>query len=163
MKLMILHYNRNMKSKTIVLMMAVLAMLPGCGALKQAAAPVQSSHATAPPRPMVAKSTLLLKEANRLAEKVRNGEMTRLEAADQLNLVRLRLVGANRIDDSTFSTYRFLVLHREDGSMTQEESHSRMEMKLREWQQRWPQLARRPADPAFTNFLMQLYGMPPLK
>lgn len=152
-----------MKSKTIVLILAISVMLGGCGTLKQLAAPVQNGRGSSASAVGVSKSNQILKEANRLALRVKTGELTRLEAADQLNVTRLRLVGANRVDDSTFATYRYLVMRRGEGTITQEESQSRMEMKLREWQRRWPLLSKRPADPAFTNFLMQLYDMPPLK
>jgi hypothetical protein len=160
---MILHYNPKMKSKTIAVIALATLMLVGCGTLKQGAAFIQNGHGSAVPASGMSKSNQLLKEANRLAEQVKQGQLSRLQAADELNILRLRLVGANRVDDSTFATYRFLVLKREAGTMSQEESHSRMEMKLRDWQRRWPALSKRPADPAFTNFLMQLYSMPALK
>lgn len=152
-----------MKSKIIFLPVLLSVWLAGCASWQQPAAPVRSGRGTVTSSSTQDASTKILAEANRLAERVRRNELSRLEAADQLNIMRLRLVGANMVDDSTFSTYRLLVLRREEGVISQEESQSRMEMKLREWQRRWPRLARRPANPAFTNFLMQLYGMPLLK
>ena len=142
------------------------AALTACGALKQPAAVVESgqppttNRSRAPVR--VDKVNLLLREANRLADRVQTGELTRVAAADQLNAYRLRLVGANRVDDSTFATYRYLAHERDAGTMTQEETHAHMEIKLRDWQRLWPSLKKRPADPAFTNFLLRLYNMPPL-
>jgi len=103
---------------------------------------------------------MIFHEANRLAVLVEKGELTRVEAADELNGYRLRIVGSNRVDDATFATYRYLATMRDDGKMTAEESHARMERKLLEWQRRWPKLSSRPVDPAFTNFLMQLYDLP---
>jgi hypothetical protein len=154
------------------LLFVVLAtlLLSGCGAMKQPAAQVVPGPRNAPTamRPpanapaRVDKVNLLLIEANRLAGKVQADELTRTQAADQLNVFRLRLVGDNRVDDSTFSTYRYLAVQRDAGAMTQEEALSRMEMKLRDWRRIWPQLTKRPVDPAFTNFLMRLYDMPPL-
>lgn len=143
--------------RTLILLCLCVSTLSACGALRQGAAPVQSGRAaaTAPSR-----AGLVFGEANRLAGLVEQGQLTRVQAADALNDYRLRVVGGNRVDDSTFATYRYLAGMRDSGRMSAEETHSRMELKLREWQRRWPRLANRPADPAFTNFLMQLYGMP---
>ena len=105
---------------------------------------------------------MIFREANRLAVLVEKGELTRVEAADELNGYRLRIVGSNRVDDSTFATYRYLATMRDGGKMSAEDTHARMERKLLEWQRRWPKLSSRPADPAFTNFLMQLYDLPQL-
>jgi hypothetical protein len=147
-----------MKSK--IPMVLALMLLSGCGTMKQWPAPVESAHGSVAPRPD--KTRILFDEANQLADQVKNGELTRLQAADRLNQLRLRLVGPNKVDDATFATYRYLAAQRDAGAITSQASQSRMEMTLRDWQQRWPLLARHPADPAFTNFLLQLYGLPQL-
>jgi len=108
-------------------------------------------------------SAAILGEANRLATLVREGEMTRIEAADQLNRYRLARVGHNFVDDNTYATYRSLTVAREKNQITQDEFQSRMLDRLQEWQLRWPKLTQRPANPAFTNFLMDVYNYQQLK
>lgn len=147
-----------MRPLFVPLLLAML--LAGCSVFHQAAAPVGRGGAATAPTPAAYHAGLIFNEAHRLAGRVEQGELTRLQAADALNQYRLRLVGANRVDDSTFATYRHLAQKRDQGLMSAEESHARMEARLRDWQRRWPRLPRRPADPAFTNFLMQLYDLP---
>ncbi|TDR82233.1 hypothetical protein [Paludibacterium purpuratum] len=152
-----------MKSPTILLLFSL--SLAACGSFKQPPSPVQSGRGAAAraAAPQPARAGMIFREANRLADEVGQGRLTRVEAADQLNIYRLRVVGANRVDDSTFATYRYLAVQRDNNGMSAEESHSRMEMKLRDWQRKWPTLRNRPTDPAFTNFLMQLFDLPPLE
>ncbi|WP_293813736.1 hypothetical protein [uncultured Aquitalea sp.] len=104
----------------------------------------------------------LVREATRLAGKVKAGELSRTAAADQLNLTRLKLVGPNLVDDNTFAMYRYLAVERDAGRLTQEESQARMEMRLREWMRRWPRMNPRPPEPVFTDFLLKVYGLPAL-
>ncbi|WP_242673557.1 hypothetical protein [Aquitalea sp. USM4] len=149
------------------LQLAVLSLsLSACSLLQQPAAPQNGGiHPARPPvttSPADSKVDLLLKEANRLADKVKNGGMTRVAAADQLNAYRLRLVGANQVDDNCFAMYRYLAVQRDAGQLSQEESQSRMEMRLREWLRRWPKMQPKPPQPVFTNFLLKLYGLPAL-
>ncbi len=159
---MILYYTPGMRALTTLLLFSLL--LSACGSLKQSAAPVQSGGRSATVRGSAlqppSRTPLIFREANRLAGEVEQGHLTRLEAADELNTFRVRVAGSNRIDDSTFATYRYLAAQRDSGRMTAEESHSRMEMKLRDWQRLWPGMRNRPVDPAFTNFLMQLFNLP---
>ncbi|NWK76789.1 hypothetical protein HWX34_02425 [Aquitalea sp. LB_tupeE] len=152
--------------KTLLQLAVLSFLLSACSLLQQPAAPQNAgSHS---PRPAVtaspadSKVDLLLKEANRLADKVKTGSMSRVAAADQLNVYRLRLVGANQVDDNCFAMYRYLAVQRDAGQMTQEESQSRMEMRLREWLRRWPKMQPKPPQPVFTNFLLKLYGLPAL-
>lgn len=148
-----------MRSLFVPLLLA--ASLAGCSVFQQAAAPVnQAGAGPAAPAPAAYHAGLIFNEAHRLADRVARGELTRLQAADALNQYRLRLVGANRVDDSTFAAYRHLVQQRDQGLLSAEDSQARMAARLQFWQRRWPRLPRRPADPAFTNFLMQLYGLP---
>lgn len=149
------------------LQLAVLSLsLSACSLLQQPAASQNGGiHHARPPvttSPADSKVDLLLKEANRLADKVKNGGMTRVAAADQLNVYRLRLVGANPVDDNCFAMYRYLAVQRDAGQLSQEESQSRMEMRLREWLRRWPKMQPKPPQPVFTNFLLKLYGLPAL-
>jgi len=139
--------------------MLALGGLGGCAGLQSALFPASERTAVSAKQD---RASQILIEANRLADRVKNGELTRLQAADQLNLVRLRLVGANQVDDSTFASYRYLAKQRDLGLLTQEQSHAKLETRLRDWQQRWPRMSKRPADPAFTNFLLRLYDLPPL-
>jgi hypothetical protein len=152
-----------MKSLTPLLLVSLL--LTACGSFKQPPSPIQSGHGgiTRASAPQASRSGLIFREANRLAGEVEAGRMSRVEAADALNDYRLRVVGSNRVDDSTFATYRYLAVERDSNGMSAEESHARMEMRLREWQRKWGDMRNRPADPAFTNFLMQLFDLPPLQ
>ena len=143
--------------------------LSACSALQQLGVPI-SSHPDANPaksRPpgtpaVNGKTDALLREANRLADKVKSGELTRLAAADQLGAFRLKVVGANPVDDNTFAMYRYLTVEREAGRIDQDTFRAKMDERLREWMRRWPKLNPKPAEPAFTNFLLKLYGLPPL-
>lgn len=140
-------------------------MLSACSLLQQPAAPQTGGRPVHPPvaQPVPdSKVDLLFKEANRLASKVKSGELNRVAAADQLNVYRLRLIGANLVDDNSFAMYRYLAVERDAGRLTQEESQARMEMRLREWMRRWPKLQPKPPVPVFTNFLLKLYGLPAL-
>ncbi|PXX44655.1 MULTISPECIES: hypothetical protein [Aquitalea] len=140
-------------------------VLSACSLLQQPAAPQTGVR---PARPVQAqpqpdsKQDLLFREASRLAGKVKSGELSRVAAADQLNVYRLRLIGANLVDDNSFAMYRYLAVERDAGRLTQEESQARMEMRLREWLRRWPKLQPKPPAPVFTNFLLKLYGLPAL-
>lgn len=140
-------------------------LLSACSLLQQPAAPQNtvrpSRPALTPPAPE-SKLEQLLKEANRLAGKVKSGELSRTAAADQLNAYRLRLIGANQVDDNNFAMYRYLAVEHDAGRLTQEEAQTQMEMRLREWLRRWPKLQAKPPQPVFTNFLLKLYGLPAL-
>ncbi|BBF84154.1 hypothetical protein DLM_0490 [Aquitalea magnusonii] len=140
-------------------------LLSACSLLQQAPAPQSSARPARPPlAPAVPDSKVeqLLREANRLAGKVKSGELNRVAAADQLNSYRLRLIGANPVDDNNFAMYRYLAVERDAGRLSQEESQARMEMRLREWLRRWPKMQPKPSQPVFTNFLLKLYGLPAL-
>lgn len=154
--------------KPLFLWAAMALSLSACSALQQLGAPI-SSHPSSPakgrqqtaPAP-TAKSDALLREANRLADKVKSGELTRLAAADQLGAFRLKAVGSNPVDDNTFAMYRYLTVEREAGRIDQDTFRAKMDERLREWMRRWPKMNPKPADPAFTNFLLKLYGLPAL-
>lgn len=147
---------------------SLLGSLTACSALQQLGVPIHSGSGASsrpaqsvPPR-AAAKVDLLLAEANRLADKVKSGELTRTAAADQLNAARLRIAGSNAVDNDNFAVYRQLTAERDAGRIDSDAFRARLEAHLREWMRRWPKYAPKPADPAFTNFLLKLYGLPPL-
>ncbi|AUH53511.1 hypothetical protein CXB49_03560 [Chromobacterium sp. ATCC 53434] len=145
--------------------LSLLGLLAGCSALKQLGVPVQSGSPSRPAQqaPRVAsKVDQLLAEANRLADRVKTGELTRTAAADQLNAARLRIAGSNPVDNDNFAVYRQLTVERDAGRLDSDAFRSRLELHLREWMRRWPRYSPKPADPAFSNFLLKLYGLPPL-
>ncbi len=144
---------------------SLLGSLTACSALQQLGAPVHSgTGASSRPAPSRAADRVdqLLAEANRLADQVKSGALTRTAAADQLGAARLRIAGANPVDNDNFAVYRQLTVEREAGRIDSDAFRSRLEQHLREWMRRWPKYSPKPADPAFTNFLLKLYGLPPL-
>ncbi|OHX18840.1 hypothetical protein BI343_00385 [Chromobacterium amazonense] len=151
--------------KRLIIGLTVLGGLSACGSLQQIAAPVHpgGGAASAPTaRPASSKVDQLLDEANRLADRVKSGELTRTAAADQLGAARLRIAGANAVDNDNFAVYRQLTVEREAGRIDSDAFRARLEAHLREWMRRWPKYTPKPADPAFSNFLLKLYGLPPL-
>ncbi|GGY05178.1 hypothetical protein [Paludibacterium paludis] len=108
------------------------------------------------------KVDLLLREANRLAGLVKTGEIGRVEAADRLNAYRLKIAGSNAIDDASFARYRRITVEREAGRLDQNEAQARMESYLRDTLRKYPRLPGKGAEPAFTDFLLKVYSLPPL-
>ncbi|POA98708.1 hypothetical protein C2134_10765 [Chromobacterium sinusclupearum] len=151
--------------KRLIIGLTVLGGLTACGSLQQIAAPVHpggGAASTPTVRPASSKVDQLLDEANRLADRVKSGELTRTAAADQLGAARLRIAGANAVDNDNFAIYRQLTVEREAGRIDSDAFRARLEAHLREWMRRWPKYTPKPADPAFSNFLLKLYGLPPL-
>ncbi|WP_233163840.1 hypothetical protein [Chromobacterium sp. ASV23] len=151
--------------KRLIIGLTVLGGLTACGSLQQIAAPVHpggGAASTSTVRPASSKVDQLLDEANRLADRVKSGELTRTAAADQLGAARLRIAGANAVDNDNFAIYRQLTVEREAGRIDSDAFRARLEAHLREWMRRWPKYTPKPADPAFSNFLLKLYGLPPL-
>ena len=139
-------------------------LLSGCSSFHQPGSLVPGGASSSPAVQQEQTSARqIFDEANRLAGLVQQGQLTKTAAANQLDTYRLALVGPNRVDDATFATYRYLAKMRDANKMTSEEAHARMEMKLREWQGLWAGMQHRPANPAFTNFLMQLFKLPMLQ
>lgn len=101
-------------------------------------------------------------EASRLGIQVQNGTLTKVQAAQLLNRFRLNLVGRNTIDDSVYEVYQQAAVDSQRGSITPAQSRAYVENALKGWQQRWPNMANRPDNPAFTNFLLEYMGMTPL-
>ncbi|OAM27892.1 MULTISPECIES: prokaryotic membrane lipolipid attachment site family protein [Eikenella] len=102
-------------------------------------------------------------EATRLGYEVNRGRMTKTQAAQQLNRFRINLVGRNSVDDSMYEIYLRSAVQSQQGRITPDQSKIFVRNALQGWQQRWPNMQNRPANPAFTNFLMEVMNMQPLK
>lgn len=102
-------------------------------------------------------------EANRLAGQVALGELTKVQAAQQLNRFRIQLVGRNEVDDNVYNVYLRSAVDSQRGAITSAQSKQQIEDALKGWQQRWENMSNRPSNPAFTNFLMELMRLLPLQ
>lgn len=101
----------------------------------------------------------LFDTASTLADEVKAGRLTRIEAVDRLNAQRLALVGSNSIDDDVFKTYRHLTVALQSGTITQSVLRDRLKAKLEQARSRYEAMLpwQRPT-PVFTNLLLQIYG-----
>jgi hypothetical protein len=105
----------------------------------------------------------LRQEAEYLAGLVKKNKITKVQAADRLNIKRIELVGKNAYDDEVFAYYRHLAEERDHKRIDQSEAQSLMRKKLAEVRAHYRQDTGKPGKaPVFTNFLMELYGLPPL-
>ena len=102
-------------------------------------------------------------EANRLGDQVRAGKLTKVQAAQYLNRLRISLVGNNIVDDSVYEVYQRAAVDSQRGTINSEQSKVYVKNALRGWQQRWPHMKNKPNNPAFTNFLLEFMGMQPLQ
>lgn len=102
-------------------------------------------------------------EATRLSYQVSQGKMTKVQAAQYLNRYRIQLVGRNTIDDSMYDIYLRSAIDSQRGEISTEQSKLYIQNALRGWQQRWKSMGKKPNNPAFTNFLMEVMNMTPLK
>ena len=102
-------------------------------------------------------------EATRLSYQVSIGKMTKVQAAQYLNNFRKRLVGRNAVDDSMYEIYLRSAVDSQRGEINTEQSKLYIQNALRGWQQRWKNMDAKPNNPAFTNFLMEVMKMQPLK
>lgn len=102
-------------------------------------------------------------EATRLSYQVSQGKMTKVQAAQYLNKFRIQLVGRNSVDDSMYEVYLRSAVDSQRGEITTEQSKLYIQNALKGWQQRWKNMGNKPANPAFTNFLMEVMNMQPLK
>lgn len=127
-----------------LLCLAACASLPDLGGGSQAAA------------------DKLMREAQQLAPRVSKGELTRVQVADRLDALRQQQVGRNAVDDDVFRIYRRIAQQRDAGQIDSARAQKQMEDRLEMWQRRWPALQDKPANPAFTQFLLKLYSLPPL-
>lgn len=102
-------------------------------------------------------------EATRLSYQVSIGKMTKVQAAQYLNNFRKRLVGRNAVDDSMYEIYLRSAVDSQRGEINTEQSKLYIQNALRGWQQRWKNMDAKPNNPAFTNFLLEVMKMQPLK
>lgn len=135
--------------KRLLLMLSLL-WLAGCASLPELGG---GGHAAA---------DVLMREAQQLAPRVGKGELTRVQVADKLDALRQQQVGRNAVDDDVFRTYRRIAQQRDAGQIDSARAQKQMEDRLEMWQRRWPTLSDKPANPAFTQFLLKLYSLPPL-
>ena len=142
-----------------LLMAVLLAALAGCANLPQL---FPSSQSSSPARGNNAADALLA-EADRLADRVGKGELTRVQAAEKLGETRIKLVGRNLVDDDVYRLYYQIAQLRDAGKIDGDAARKQMEDRLRYWQRRWPGLQSKPANPAFTQFMFKVYNLPPLK
>ena len=98
-------------------------------------------------------------EATRLSYQVSEGKITKVQAAQYLNRFRTEQVGRNPVDDSMYEVYLRSAVDSQRGAITTEQSKLYIQNALRGWHQRWPNMKSKPANPAFTNFLMEVMGM----
>ncbi|XXQ68393.1 hypothetical protein ACKLNO_00505 [Neisseriaceae bacterium B1] len=102
-------------------------------------------------------------EAQRLGTQVSSGKITKVQAAQMLDRYRRNLVGRNSVDDSVYEVYQQAAVDSQRGAINASQSKAYVENALRGWQQRWPNMSNKPANPAFTNFLLEYMGMKPLQ
>ena len=130
--------------KTLVLM---IALLTGCATTL----PWQDNR-----------QDTLRQEAEYLAGLVKVKKITRVQAADRLNIKRVELVGRNPYDDEVFDYYRHLAEERDQKRLGPSESHSLMRKKLDEVRTRYHREPTPGKMPVFTNYMLSLYKLPPL-
>lgn len=145
--------------KKIILICIATLLIAGCPTKTP---PHQDSGAAQSIATYGADSQKILHEAERLGTLVSDGTLTRVQAAQALDTFRVNLVGHNSVDDATFSTYLRNTIDRQNGKISAQESVARMENNLKRLHLRWGNMKNKPANPAFTNFLMQVFKLPPL-
>jgi hypothetical protein len=104
---------------------------------------------------------VLRQEAGRLSELVAQKKITKVQAADRLNIKRMEVVGKNYYDDEVFAYYHHLAEERDGNRLSLAESESLMRKKLADVRTRYRQDPKR-KTPVFTNFVLSLYRMPTL-
>ncbi|MDO5686013.1 MAG: prokaryotic membrane lipolipid attachment site family protein [Neisseria sp.] len=103
-------------------------------------------------------------EAKRLSIEVGNGTMTKVQAAQYLDRYRIALVGHNPVDDNVYQVYLRSAVDSQAGKISAAQSKQLIQTALSVWHQSWPTMgANKPTNPAFTNFLMGVMGMPALQ
>lgn len=102
-------------------------------------------------------------EATRLSFQVSQGSITKVQAAQLLDQFRLAQVGHNMVDDDMFAIYLRSAVESQQGTIDTAQSKAYIQNALFGWQQRWPVMRSKPANPAFTNFLMEVMNMKPLQ
>lgn len=168
-----LDYNGGMKKYLIPL--SIAAVLSGCQSIyvptltEIPVNPINTVKTEAPAKGFRLASShwtdvaKISDEAARLGYQVGIGKMTKVQAAQYLNNFRKRLVGRNAVDDSMYEIYLRSAIDSQRGAINTEQSKLYIQNALRGWQQRWKNMDVKPNNPAFTNFLMEVMKMQPLK
>lgn len=150
-----------MKLKLILSALTILVILSGCAGLPfgQGPAATTTPNTTADTSlQREKKQQQLLAAADQIADRLREGELTRLQAADALNRQRLKIVGANPIDDEVFARYRELIAKVQAGRLSQTDLRQRLKQKLDSLNAQ-PWQTRQSTPPLFTHFLLKtIYG-----
>ncbi len=159
--------------KTQISVLVLVAALSGCSSVyvpKIVEVPIKptTSVQTPPASYRLAAShwsdvSKIRDEATRLSYQVSQGQITKAQAAQYLDRFRINLVGRNAVDDDMYQIYLRSAVDSQRGAITTEQSKLFIQNALRGWQQRWPNMQSKPANPAFTNFLMEVMDMQPLK
>ncbi|MFD1245758.1 prokaryotic membrane lipolipid attachment site family protein [Paralysiella testudinis] len=159
--------------KTQISVLVLVAALSGCSSVyvpKIVEVPVKptTSVQTPPAGYRLAAShwsdvSKIRDEATRLSYQVSQGQITKAQAAQYLDRFRINLVGRNAVDDDMYQIYLRSAVDSQRGAINTEQSKLFIQNALRGWQQRWPNMQSKPANPAFTNFLMEVMDMQPLK
>ncbi|MDF7676522.1 prokaryotic membrane lipolipid attachment site family protein [Neisseriaceae bacterium ESL0693] len=102
-------------------------------------------------------------EATRLSYQVANNSITKAQAAQLLDKFRIARVGHNPVDDEMYAIYLRSAVESQQGNIDTAQSKRYIQDALNGWQQRWPNMQNKPANPAFTNFLMEVMHMKPLQ
>ncbi|MBR7002392.1 MAG: prokaryotic membrane lipolipid attachment site family protein [Neisseriaceae bacterium] len=170
-----------MNAKKLFALLGVSLLLSACGTtitLPSAPTikkpqPVQSAPAPIEPEPQPQVFRLapnhwadvqdIRNEAVRLSREVGQGNITKVQAAQELNQFRLALVGSNVIDDNVYDVYLRGAVGSQSGQISSAQSKQLIQTALEVWQNSWPSMQNKPDNPAFTNFLMQTMGMTPLQ
>ena len=145
--------------KQIFMVVFILGALSACAVLPTL--PGTSGGVAVRPA-VVSPSQRLYEEAQALSARVAKGELSRVAVADQLGALRVQLVGRNAVDDDVFALYRQIAVRRDAGQIDGAKAQQLMQQRLQMWLERWPRLASKPAQPAFTSFMLKLYSLPAL-
>ena len=150
-----------MKLSSIGTLLAFLLILSGCAGLpfgQGALSTTTPNTTTDTPLQREQKQQQLLAAADQIADRLREGELTRLQAAEALNQQRLKIVGANPIDDEVFARYRELIAKVQAGRLSQTDLRQRLKQKLNSVNAQ-PWQTRQSTPPLFTHFLLKtIYG-----
>lgn len=103
--------------------------------------------------------TKIRNEFSRLSDLVRAGKLTKVQAAQYINRYRLKEVGSNEVDDSIYEIYLRSAVDSQRGQISSDQAKVYLQQALAGWQQRWPSMHNKPANPAFTNALLEMLGM----
>ena len=148
--------------KLLVTCLICLGLLTACPGLRIPYTGKGDIESEGQKSPYGLQSHQILIEANRLAGLVSKNQLTRVQAAQALDRYRVDLVGHNAVDDALYATYLRVAVDRQNGRIDAQGAQNRMQSELEKWQGRWVKLKNKPDNPAFTNFLMQVFKLPPL-